>query len=84
MFRLQHPIGPYVLDFYCAAAQLDIEVDGVHHTLDEHKIRDAHRDQWLADKGIHTYRIPAVQIMGDADEVADGIYRLALERISKF
>jgi very-short-patch-repair endonuclease len=29
VFRRQHPIGPYVLDFYCPAARLAIEIDGV-------------------------------------------------------
>lgn len=29
VFRSQHPIGPYVLDFYCPQARLCIEVDGV-------------------------------------------------------
>ncbi|WP_366852839.1 DUF559 domain-containing protein [Phenylobacterium sp.] len=28
VFRRQHPIGPYVLDFYCAKARLCVEVDG--------------------------------------------------------
>ena len=27
-FRRQHPIGPYILDFYCASARLAIEGDG--------------------------------------------------------
>jgi len=26
-FRRQHPISPYIADFYCAAAKLVIEVD---------------------------------------------------------
>jgi len=30
-FRRQHPIGEYVLDFYCPAAKLAIEVDGAAH-----------------------------------------------------
>jgi very-short-patch-repair endonuclease len=30
-FRRQHPIGPYVLDFYCAKARLAIEIDGMSH-----------------------------------------------------
>jgi very-short-patch-repair endonuclease len=29
VFRRQHPIGPYVLDFYCAKANLAIEIDGM-------------------------------------------------------
>ena len=27
-WRKQHPVGPYVLDFYCARAKLCVEVDG--------------------------------------------------------
>jgi very-short-patch-repair endonuclease len=28
VFRRQHPIGRYVLDFYCAKARLAVEIDG--------------------------------------------------------
>src|SRR5260370_33825496 len=31
--RRQHPIGPYILDFYCPAARLAIEVDGLRTTM---------------------------------------------------
>src|SRR5258708_28776404 len=30
-FRRQHPIGPYVADFFCDAAKLVIELDGMSH-----------------------------------------------------
>jgi very-short-patch-repair endonuclease len=30
-FRKQHPIGPFVADFYCPAAKLVIEIDGATH-----------------------------------------------------
>jgi len=30
-FRRQHPVGPYILDFYCAAGKLAVEVDGPVH-----------------------------------------------------
>ena len=32
-FRRQHPMGHYVLDFYCCAARVNIELDGNHHGL---------------------------------------------------
>jgi len=32
VFRRQHAIGPYILDFYCVKAKLAVEVDGEHHT----------------------------------------------------
>nr|WP_035442100.1 DUF559 domain-containing protein [Asticcacaulis sp. YBE204] len=82
-FRRQHPIGPYVLDFYCAEAKLAIEVDGVEHTTDDRRERDLSRDAWLLAHGIHTYRIPAFEIMRDADEIAEGVYRLAFGRVTK-
>ena len=31
-FRRQHPIGPYIFDFYCPSALLAIEVDGLRTT----------------------------------------------------
>jgi very-short-patch-repair endonuclease len=31
-FRRQTPIGPYVVDFFCPAKHLIIELDGGHHT----------------------------------------------------
>jgi very-short-patch-repair endonuclease len=32
-FRRQHPLGPYVLDFYCHRARLAVEIDGYFATL---------------------------------------------------
>ena len=40
-FRRQHPVGPYVLDFYCEAALTGIEVDGMAHDMGENPLRDA-------------------------------------------
>ncbi len=77
VFKRQHPIGPYVLDFFCYRAQLAVEIDGGLHDAD----RDAIRDRYFADLGIHTYRIPAADVYQEADEVADGIVLLAAERI---
>lgn len=51
-FRRQHALGPYILDFYCAAARLCVEVDGPVHA--ERAGRDAQRDAWLAGQGIRT------------------------------
>ena len=30
-FRRQHPVGPYILDFYRASARLAVEIDGTAH-----------------------------------------------------
>ena len=44
-FRRQHPIPPYVLDFYCAEAKLAVEVDGQSHSHPD-RINHDHR-KWL-------------------------------------
>ena len=33
VFRRQHPLGRYVIDFYCATARLAVEVDGIGHDM---------------------------------------------------
>jgi very-short-patch-repair endonuclease len=83
VFRNQHPIGPYVLDFYCAQAKLCIEVDGADHTREARISRDAARDAWLAEMGIYTYRITAGDVFGDPDDAANGVVLVALERIAE-
>jgi len=66
-FRHQHAAGPYVLDFYCAAAGLAIEVDGKAHDMGTNPERDARRDDWLAAQGILTLRILAEEILKDVE-----------------
>jgi very-short-patch-repair endonuclease len=66
-FRHQHPVGPYVLDFYCAAAKLGIEVDGVAHDMGDNPERDIRRDAWLAEQGLKIVRIPAAELYGDIE-----------------
>ena len=66
-FRKQHPIGPYILDFYCDAAKLAVEVDGASHGAGDRPDRDERRDAWLATQGIATLRLPASLILRDLD-----------------
>ncbi len=79
-FRRQHPVGPYVLDFYCARARLAIEIDGLVHTTGDRPERDEARDVWLAGQGIEVLRIPASDVMANPDEVAYGIWLAAKGR----
>src|SRR5580692_5544809 len=81
VFRRQHPIGPYVLDFYCAKARLAVEIDGMSHDLGDRPQRDASRDAWLKARGLTVMRVAASEAMRDSDEVADAIARMATEII---
>jgi len=66
-FRRQHGLGPYVVDFYCPAARLAIELDGGVHGDEDAALRDALRDQWIASRGVRMLRMPNALVLGDID-----------------
>jgi very-short-patch-repair endonuclease len=70
VFRGQHPIGPYVLDFYCAKARL--AVDGMSHDSADRLERDARNDAWLRERGIAVMRIPGRRDRSADDGVGQG------------
>jgi very-short-patch-repair endonuclease len=82
VFRSQHPLGPYILDFYCAKAKLCVEVDGEIHTHDHQRKHDEVRDAWLSTQGIYVHRVIARDLLANPDETAQGIFELALERLA--
>ena len=63
LFRRQHPVESYVLDFYCPVARLAVEVDGSAHDGAVQAAHDTRRDLWLADHGIRVMRIPAREVL---------------------
>jgi very-short-patch-repair endonuclease len=77
VFRRQHPIGPYVIDFYCAKARLAIEIDGMNHDMGDRPRRDEQRDAWLKEHGVTVVRIPSIELTRAIDDVADAIVRMA-------
>jgi very-short-patch-repair endonuclease len=79
-FRKQHPFGPFVLDFYCKAAGLAIEVDGLAHDFESTVRRDHRRDQRVHEKGVETLRIPAEEVRTNLEGVLVHIIDRCLER----
>src|SRR5262245_48108386 len=60
-FRRQQPLGPFIADFYCAAASLVVEADGSSHVpRSEH---DAARDAFLRACGIRILRLSNREIL---------------------
>ena len=77
VFRRQHPIGPYVADFYCAVARLVIEIDGADHGTPSRIFHKAERDAWMRDRGYRVVRYPAGEVLRDPDEAALSIFNMA-------
>jgi very-short-patch-repair endonuclease len=79
-FRRQHPIGRYILDFFCREAGLAIEIDGEAHSRGDRPERDARRDAALDRLGIVTLRVPAGAVLGDLDVVVRHVVAVAAAR----
>ena len=71
-FRRQHPIPPYVVDFYCDAARLVIELDGSQHTQE----RDLHRTRFLESKGLTVLRFWNDDALLHTQAVLDAVWNI--------
>ena len=60
-FRRQHPLGQYIIDFYCCKARLAIECDGARHF--PRPRRDIIRDAWLRQRGSTVLRFDNHRIL---------------------
>ena len=73
-FRRQHPIGPYVADFYCHSIGLVVEVDGMSH--DDKLRQDLEKTTYLQRQSLHVLRVTNEDVMRDLDAVVREIARL--------
>ena len=55
-FRRQHSVGPFILDFYCPAEWLAIELDGQVHFSVSARDYDRERDLFLSHYGVLVLR----------------------------
>jgi very-short-patch-repair endonuclease len=69
-FRRQHPIGSYVLDFYCPSVRIGIEIDGIVHDMGDRAAHDDARTAWLHEQKIELLRIPASDVLSSVDQIA--------------
>ena len=80
-FRRQHAAGPYVLDFYCPALKLAIELDGGQHGATEQARRDEKRDAWFAAHGVATVRFWNFEVTQHLGDTMDTIGRHVEQRM---
>ena len=74
-FRRQHPIGPYILDFYCDELRLAVEIDGGSHDHADRIAHDQRRTDWLNRQGVQVIRIAARDVVADMDGALGTIRR---------
>ena len=70
-FRAQHPVGQFILDFYCPACKLAVELDGIVHAGEEEQ--DAARTAQLEAHGCRVLRFPNDAVMMDLASVLERI-----------
>ncbi len=72
-FRRQHPLGPYIVDFYCDDAKLIIEVDGSVHGTDAARQHDHERAEYFERKGLRIRRYWNADVLHDLNSVLKDI-----------
>ena len=72
-FRRQHPLGPYVLDFYCEEARIGIELDGGGHAEVDQRSRDQRKDRYAEERGILILRFWNTDVLQNLDGVLERI-----------
>ncbi len=82
-FYRQKVIGNYILDFYCAKAQLAVELDGGQHYENAVIKYDEKRTAFLNEYHIHVLRIPNNEISKNFSGVCQYIDFAVQERIRK-
>jgi very-short-patch-repair endonuclease len=72
-FRRQHPVGPYILDFYCAGERLAVELDGGQHFGKAAQEYDEHRTAFLLRRGVRVLRFANDVVFREREAVLESI-----------
>lgn len=72
-FRRQHSIGNFIVDFYCPAEKIAIELDGAAHFTLEGSDADEIRDKWLCDLGVKVLRYENRDVFNNVGAVLEDI-----------
>jgi len=82
-FYRQKPLGNFIVDFYCPAARLVIEIDGGQHYTEEGKAQDSRRNAYLNDIGLSVLRFSNLDVLGNMDGVITEIVLYLEEKCDK-
>lgn len=80
-FRRQHSVGCYILDFYCPALRLCIELDGAPHANPQAAEYDERRTQYLQrEKQIIVLRYENRTVFENPTQIVEEIREVAKRR----
>ena len=68
-FNRQKPLGKYIVDFYCKAINLVIEIDGYSHSFENIHQQDIERQKHLETMGMHVMRFTEGEARNNTDHV---------------
>ena len=80
-FRRQVTCGNYILDFYCAAAKLAVELDGSQHYDADGLLYDQRRTAFLNSVGIHVLRFSNLDVLQNLSGVCQTIDMAVMQRV---
>jgi len=72
----QRPINHFIVDFYCPALKLVIEIDGEHHFTEEGKSYDEERRKILERYGLREIRFRNDEVINEFDRVCKEIEQI--------
>jgi len=81
-FRRQHPVGKYIVDFYCHESLLVVELDGDVHNLERIKNYDEKREVELKKLKLEIIRFTNEEVLFDSDGTIAELERVLLNRKS--
>ena len=82
-FLRQKVLGPYIADFYCAKANLIIELDGSGHYTEDGIQHDAERTAFLQQYGLTVIRITNLDVHKNFQGVCEYIDTLVIQSLSQ-
>ena len=80
-FRRQVTMGNYIVDFYCAAAKLVVELGGSQHYEKEGVQYDAQRTAYLEGQGLHVLRFSNLDVTRNLRGVCETIDMVVAQRV---
>ena len=82
-FTRQKVLGKYIVDFYCAKANIVIELDGSQHYEDKGLINDEKRTEYLEQYGIKVNRISKLDVLKNFEGVCQYIDNVVKQSLSQ-